>query len=222
MKPRKVCRCQIDQAAHAHNCQRHAKGGTEQRQHPGLDENLARDPSAAGAQRGPYCVLFCSRERSAERQAGNVPAGNQQHAGHAAEHGEQHGARGADDIVHERRRGCPPAGVSIRPSPFVVARLPFKVRVGLLEGDTVGQACHGVDEPALPAQVRRVDVQWNPEVSSLPVRQGALLTADMLQSGADDTNDHERPPRQMDDASDDSRVGAEPRAPHSFAENRLV
>ena len=222
VQTRQMRRRHDDEGADADDGERDADARAEKRQQPRLDENLARQAPPAGAERGAHRVLAGSRDRSAERQAGDVAAGNEQDAGNGAEDREQHRPRRADDLVDERRHRRPPAGVGIRKALGLQLRQPVELGVRLLRRDRRGEPADGVERALRAGKAGGVERQRNPEVRGFAVRQRALGPADVLQTWRDHAHDLERPARQVDRAPDDRRIGAEPRPPDPVAEDDPV
>ena len=87
--------------------ERDAGDAAEQRQQHTLGEQLLRDASAAGAERGAHRKLARARRAARELEIGDVRAGDEQHERDRAEHDEQTLANAADELVLERRTSAP-------------------------------------------------------------------------------------------------------------------
>ena len=167
-------------------------------------------------------MLTRPRNRSSERQTGDVAAGDEQDAANRPEDREEDRPRGADDVVDQRRGVDAPARVRVRPSLLLESCQAIELRVCLLDGRARCQAAHGVEKPCAPWQIRGVERDGNPEIDGLAVRKRALTSTDMLQARRDDADHLEWPSRQVDGASDDRRIGAEPRAPDAIAQDHAI
>ena len=89
---------------HSQRADGHAEpgGAAKQTEHEALDQQLARDLRASGAQRRPDGQLLLARLGPNQQQVGDVGAGDQHHdADHSHQH-PQHGLHVADDIGLER------------------------------------------------------------------------------------------------------------------------
>ncbi len=222
VQPRQVGRSQFDERSYARNGERDTETRAEQRKDPRLDQNLSRHPATAGSERSAYRVFTRPRDRPSEREAGDVAAGDEEDTGNRAEDGQQHGPGTADDVVDQGTGSRAPASVRVRELLLVESGQAIQFSVRLLDGHTASEAGDGVEPPEVPIEVGRVEAEWNPEVCSLPVWKGSLSSTDVLEARRHDADDDKRPAREVDRASDNGGIGAEPRAPDPIAQDDAV
>ena len=116
-----------------------ARGGAQQRQHDALDQQLADEPPAAGAQAEADGDLLLPRGGAGHQQVGDVRAGDQQHQ---ADHAHQHHQRASSPARAGRTRPAAP-GSSASAWP------------GTARGRSAGSARGSSRPRAAPARRRR-------------------------------------------------------------------
>ena len=78
-------------------------------------------------------MLTRPRNRSSERQAGDVAAGDEQDAANRPEDREEHRPRGAHNLINQRHGVDTPASVRVRPTLLLEPRQAIELRVCLLD-----------------------------------------------------------------------------------------
>ena len=105
---------ELRQERHAPGRHQHAGSATETRQHDALDDQLPKQPTASGTERGAHCDFLLAINGTREQQVCDIRAGNQQHERDRAHEHQQSGTHVLHELIAQSRHARPHLAVERR------------------------------------------------------------------------------------------------------------